>query len=61
VGFCYRKYPDDVNEAQSRDKVKSWELQEGEVDGEDPCYYKDQGGVNVLNRHQGKKGAKKKD
>jgi len=22
VGFCYRKYPDDANEAQSRDMIK---------------------------------------
>ena len=57
MGFCFRKYPDDANKSQFQVKVKNWEPQQKEVYEEDTCYYKDQGGGNVQNRHHGKKGA----
>ena len=36
VGFCYRKYPDDFRQAQSRDMIKGWEQQQREVVEENP-------------------------
>ena len=57
MGFCYRKYPYDANEIQSRDKIKGWEQLQIKIDEEVPSYYKYPDGANALNLDQGKKRA----
>ena len=57
VGFCFRKYPYEPNEARSQDKIKEWEQLQIKIDEEVLSYYKYPDGANVLNRHQGKKRA----
>jgi hypothetical protein len=57
VGFCYRKYPEDFKQAQSRDKIKGWEQPQTDVVEEDPSYYKYRDDANLQNRRQGKKRA----
>ena len=57
VGFCYRKYPVDSRQAQSRDMIKGWEQQQTEVVEENPSYYNYSDEVNVQNRHRARKKA----
>lgn len=57
MGFCYRKYSDDSNQTQSRDKIEGWEQQQREVIEEEPSYCKYQDDTNLQNRGQGKKRA----
>ena len=57
VGFWFRKYPYEPNEARSQNKIKEWEQQQIKIDEEVLSYYKYPYCANVLKRHQVKKRA----
>ena len=53
-GFCYRKYPDDSNEGQSRDKTKGMGPQQMDIE-DDPSSYKFPGKGIAMDTSQGEK------